>query len=121
MKWNRKAGKALLVAMLAGLLTFLVTGCGEECKVTIQDMNETTEVTANTRQTVKEVLEEAEITLGEQDETDPGLDEKVSNDMEIVVKRYASVTVVGADGTEYPVECVGGTVADAVKEAGVTL
>lgn len=63
MKWNRKAGKALLVAMLAGLLTFLVTGCGEECKVTIQDMNETTEVTANTRQTVKEVLEEAEITL----------------------------------------------------------
>ena len=62
--------------MLACLLTFLMTGCGEACTVTIRDMNETTEVTANTTQSVQDVLEEAEITLGEQDETNPGLDEK---------------------------------------------
>lgn len=118
---KRKTGRILLLAMLSCLLMFLLTGCGEECTVTIQDMQETTEITANTRQKVKDVLEDAEITLGEKDETDPGLDEKVSNGMTIVIKRYAAVTVVDAEGAEHPVECVGGTVSDALKEAGITL
>ena len=121
MEKTRKTGKILLLAMLSCLLMFLLAGCGEECTVTIQDMQETTEMTANTRQSVKDVLEDAEITLGEKDETDPGLDEKVSNEMTIVIKRYAAVTVVDAEGTEHPMECVGGTVADALKEVGVTL
>lgn len=121
MEKKRSYGKYLLISLMACLFMFLMTGCGEECTVTIKDMQETTEMTANTRQSVKAVLEDAEITLGEKDETEPGLDEKVSDGLEIVIKRYAAVTVVGVDGTEYQVECVGGTVADAIAEAGITL
>lgn len=121
MERNKKMGKLLIGILLACLLMFLVTGCGEEYTVTIQDMGETTEVTATSRQSVEDVLEDAGITLGENDETDPAPDEKISGDTEIVVKRFAAVTVVGTDGTEYPVECVGGTVADAIAEAGITL
>lgn len=121
MKRNGKPGKTLLLFIFSCLLMFLMTGCGKEYAVTIQDMQETTEITANSRQKVKDVLDDAGITLGDKDETDPALDEKISGEITIVIKRYAAVTVVGADGTEYPVECVGGTVSDAVDKAGITL
>ena len=121
MKKTKKPVKMVLLFMLSCLLMFLMTGCAEEYQVTIQDGKETTEITANSRQNVKDVLEEAGITLGDKDETDPALDEKISGEITILIKRYASVTVVGVDGTEIPVECVGGTVADAVEKAGITL
>lgn len=118
---SRKLGKLFLGALLACFLMFLVTGCGEEYTVTIQDMGQTMEVTAKSGQKIKTVLEDAGITLGEQDETDPALDEKISGETEITVKRFAAVTVIGTDGAEYPVERVGGTVADAIEAAGITL
>lgn len=117
----KKRGKILLLIMLSCLLMFLMGGCGKEYPVKIQDMQETTEITANSRQKVKDVLKDAGITLGEKDETDPGLDEKISGEMTIVIKRYAEVTVVDADGKEHPAVCIGGTVADALEKAGIML
>ena len=107
---------ALLMAVC--LLSGLLVACGgEEVKLEINDMGAKTEVTTSTDKTVKQTLEAAEIKLGEKDETEPALDTKITKDTkEILVKRYAKVTVVyGNEKKE--VELVGGTVADAVEKA----
>lgn len=108
---------ALLAAVC--LLMGLLVACGEEVKLEINDMGTKTEVTTSAGKTVKQALETAQIELGEKDETDPSLDAKITVDTkEILVKRYAKVTVVyGEEKKE--VELVGGTVADAVEKAAL--
>lgn len=108
----------ILVMVLAGML---LTACGEEYTVSIMDMGEKTEMTVSSGTKVSTVLEEAQISLGEKDEVSPALDERIRESVEIEVKRYAEVTVVDLEGAEHPVALVGGTVTDAVKEAGITL
>ena len=107
---------ALLTAVC--LLSGLLAACGgEEVKLEINDMGAKTEVTTSTDKTVKQTLESAEIKLGEKDETEPALDTKITKETkEILVKRYAKVTVVYGDEKK-EVELVGGTVADAVEKA----
>lgn len=104
-----------------------LTACGEKAKeeskvtVTIKDMGKTKAIEAAVDTTVADALKDADITLGEKDETEPAKDAKITADVKgITIKRYAKVTVVcGSDKKE--VELVGGTVEDAVKKAGFTV
>lgn len=111
-------GIALLMAVLMSALLFTACG-GNPVSVQVLDMGETVVVEGTDDMTVAQLLEKAEIKLGEKDETEPSLDTKWSEASaeEITVKRYAKVTVVNGK-EEKTVELVGGTVADAVKEAG---
>lgn len=109
---------ALVIAICSMVLC--MTACGKDVQVKINDAGVVTEADANTDMTVKEILEKAGISLGEKDETEPVADEKLGEATEITVKRYAKVTVKNGD-EEKTVELVGGTVEDAVKEAGFTL
>ena len=106
-----------LLAAVCLLMGLLVACNGTEVKLEVNDMGTKTEVTTSTNKTVKQTLETAQINLGEKDETDPALNTKITADTkEILVKRYAKVTVVYGDEKK-EVELVGGTVADAVEKA----
>ena len=89
--------------------------------VSVNDGGTKTPVEIETGKTVADALEAARITLGAKDITEPAADTQITEDItEIVVKRYAKVTVV-KDGEEKTVELVGGTVEDALKAAGIVL
>lgn len=108
--------------LLVFLMVFSLAACsGAKVTVTVNDMGTTTDIEASVGMKISDVLAEGKITLGEKDETEPAADAQLTEDVkEIVIKRYAKVTVVkGSDSKE--VEMVGGTVEDAVKKAGFTL
>lgn len=109
---------ALVIAMCS--MMFCMTACGKDVTIKINDAGVVTEADANTGMTVKEILENAGISLGEKDETEPQTDAKLEDATEITVKRYAKVTVKNGDD-EKVVELVGGKVEEAVKKAGFTL
>lgn len=111
--------KAVLLLLVISVI-FCLTGCGKKVTVKITDGNTVTDFEAKTSMTVKEILEEAGIVLGEKDASEPEADTKLKEVTEITVKRYAKVTVKNGK-TEKTVELVGGKVADAVSEAGFTL
>ena len=119
---RKKTGIKLLC--LALVLCFAVCGLtacgGAAVKLTVNDQGNTTEIEATTGDTVAQALEKASVTLAEKDETEPEKESKITDSVkEITIKRYAKVTVVnGSDKKE--VELVGGTVEDAVKQAGFT-
>ncbi len=117
----KKFLKSISVMMVIAVLVTMLSACGKTVTINIVDVDSTTNFETKTGYTVEKVLENAEISLGEKDETEPALDEKITEETkEIVIKRYAKVTVV-KDGKDYEVEVVGGTVEDALKKAGVTL
>ena len=113
-----------LVKIISLALVICLAVCGlsacssKDIKLTVNDMGESKEINATTGMTVADALTKAEITLGEKDETDPEKSTKITEDLkEITVKRFAEVTVVYGDEKKQ-VSLVGGTVEDAVKEAG---
>ena len=114
--------KIICLALIMCLAVCGLTACGaKDVKVTVKDMGATTEIDAKTDMTVTDALAKANITLGEKDETEPEKSSKLKEDTkEIIVKRYAEVTVVNGSEKKQ-VSLVGGTVADAVKEAGYTV
>ena len=89
-------GKILALVMAVCMLSCCLVACGgKEMALTVNDRGTKTEVTANVGSTVAQVLEKAQITLGEKDETEPAKDAKITEDVkEIIVKRYAKITVV---------------------------
>lgn len=108
----------IALVMLMCTLMLSLTACGKAITVSVSDMGETKEIEVTTGMTVEEALESASITLGEKDETTPAKDKKIAEDTkEIVIKRYAKVTVVKGDKSE-TVELVGGTVDQAISKAG---
>lgn len=112
--------KVIALFMALAMSALLFTACGgTPVSVKIVDMGETVMADGTDNMTVAELLETAEIKLGEKDETEPSLDTKWSeaDADQITVKRYAKVTVTNGDDKK-TVELVGGTVEDAVKEAG---
>lgn len=115
--WSKKVS----VFLIAVVCAMLVTGCGEEISVSIFDCGEKTEITTTAGKKVSAILDEAGITLGEKDEVEPAVTERIKEPSEIQIKRFASVTIIGLDGKEYKVELIGGTVADAVQKANITL
>ncbi len=109
------------VVMLLCVMMLTLTACSTAVTLTVKDMGKDTKIEATTGMTVQEALESAKITLSEKDETVPAKDEKITESMtEIIVKRYAKVTVVKGDESK-TVELVGGTVDEAIKQAGFTL
>ena len=111
---------AALAVLTVLVMVFSLTACGGKAvTLTVHDKDAKTEVEANVGMTVSQVLEKAEIKLGEKDETEPAKDEKIAEDTkEITVKRYAKVTVkLGDESRE--IEMTGGTVADAIKKSGL--
>ena len=113
--------KSIIALLLVVVMLGSLSACGAAVSITVRDGAQTTQVETKTGKTVAVVLEEAGITLGEKDETEPAADAKLTKDVsQILVKRYAKVTVVkGSENKE--VELVGGTVEEAVKASGFTL
>lgn len=113
--------KIILSLLLVVLITAAFSACGTAVSITVRDGAQTTSVETKTGKTIATVLQEAEIAIGAKDETEPALDAKLTKDVtEILVKRYAKVTVVKGDEKK-EVELVGATVADAIQKAGFTL
>lgn len=116
MKYRWIAG-AVLAAMCC-----LNTGCAKNVELSIQDMGENRHFAARTGMTVEEALDQANFELGKKDETNPARDTKLTEQTkQIQIKRHVKVTVIDADGNAQAVELAGGTVRDALKQAGVTL
>ena len=115
--------RSVCAIMLACLFAVSFAACAgsKTVTVTVNDMGTATELETQTGLKISEILKEAEIGLGDKDETEPAADTALTEDTKtITVKRYAKVTVVkGSEKKE--VELVGGTVEDAVKKSGITL
>ena len=116
----KRLSTAALAVLTVLVMVFSLTACaGKAVTLTVQDKDAKTEVEANVGMTVSQVLEKAEIKLGEKDETEPAKDEKIAEDTtKITVKRYAKVTVKLGDETR-EIEMTGGTVADAIEKSGL--
>lgn len=120
MKNNMKKIAALVLALLMAALCLTACG-GSKVTLKVNDGGTVTEVEISTDTKIADVLSDAGIKLGDKDISEPAADSEVTADLkEIIVKRYAKVTVV-KDGVEKTVELVGGTVEEAVKAAGFTL
>ena len=114
--------KVIALVMALCMVVACLAACGsKEVTLQVNDMGTKTEIKAATDKTVAEALEAAGIKLGEKDETEPAKDTKITESLtDILVKRYAKVTVVFGDEKK-EVELVGGTVDDAVKASGIKL
>ncbi|MGM0855391.1 MAG: ubiquitin-like domain-containing protein [Bacillota bacterium] len=73
-----------------------------------------------TADTVKELLSENEIKVGEHDKVKPGLSEKVTGDMNVKIDTAFSLKLVNG-GKEQKVWSTSTTVADFLKQQGITL
>ena len=118
-KKESKRNRYRIAACFTALFLSTLPGCGgKEYLVTIQDGEMSYELTEKKSRTVAELLEEAGVELESGDETSPALDQKLSENTEIMVSRSVTVTV-SYDGKETEVSLLGGTVKDACKEAGL--
>ncbi len=70
--------------------------------------------------TVEQALLDNSIVLKEEDEVTPSRDTVIDSDTQVEISRSCQVVVM-ADGKSKTVTCVGGTVEDALKQAGVTV
>ena len=117
----KSVAKIIISLLLVALMSTALSACGTAVSITVRDGSQKTAIETKTGKTVAAVLAEAEIALGEKDETEPALDVKLKKDVtEIVIKRYAKVTVIKGDEKK-EVELVGATVEQAVIKAGFTL
>ena len=119
--------KTNAIRITAALLTLIMTAmlftaCGAaDVSVSIKDSGSVTQIEAKAGTKISDVLSEANIKLGEKDETSPAADTELTEKVtEIIVKRYAKVSIV-KDGETKEVELVGGTVEEALKQSGLTL
>ena len=77
----KRLATAALAVLTVLVMVFTLTACGGKAvTLTVHDKDAKTEVEANVGMTVAQVLEKAEITLGEKDETEPAKDEKIAED-----------------------------------------
>ena len=68
----KRLATAALAVLTVLVMVFTLTACGGKAvTLTVHDKDAKTEVEANVGMTVAQVLEKAEITLGEKDETEP--------------------------------------------------
>lgn len=116
---KRKLGIFSIVFIFCNIVLY---GCSNNLmEVNIYDCQTQTRLMAKEGQTVRELLEEAEISVENQDIVSPKLDSKITDDQaEIHIKRHANVVVVTED-SEINVDLTGGKVQDALEAAGVNL
>ncbi len=130
---NRKANQketrarhmlvSTLLAVVCLALVLCLSACsgGKEVTLTIQDGKSDTTVTATVGETVEEVLEEAEITVGAHDVVTPEPDYQIQEDDTLItIERYMEVTIHDGDDVQ-DVGLYGGTVQDALDEADIEL
>ncbi|MBR4444734.1 MAG: DUF348 domain-containing protein [Solobacterium sp.] len=110
--------KLTMAAVLLGML--VMTGCGKKVEVTITDEEVDTTIETKVPNTVKKILEEAEIVLNEEDETEPALDEKLEDAGRIIIHRMHHVSI-SVDGKKTEAKMLDGTVADILKQENITL
>jgi len=115
-----KLKKVFAVAIILALVLMTITACGTPATVAINDRGAVTEVEVKLPRTVGKILEAAEITLGEEDEVSPSADTKISEPEEIMVLRKNTVNF-SIGGQNKSVVVKGGTVADLLKQEGITL
>lgn len=108
-----------LILILCSISAFF-TACGKEVSVTVTDGKTVTDVIAKSNHTVEKILKDAEIVVSSKDKVEPDLNTKIEDSNTIKISRYAKVTVAFEDEKK-TVELFGGTVKDAVKQAGFTL
>lgn len=116
---KKTVGRAVALLMALCVLAGCLVACGgKEVTLSVIDYGNPTEVKAAAGDTVSKILEANNIKLGDKDETVPAVSEAITAETtEILIKRYAKVTVVyGNDKKE--VEIIGGTVEAAIKSAG---
>lgn len=97
-----------------------MSACSKAVEVTIKDGDVNTTLETKVPNTIEKILEEAEITLNEEDVVEPSLEEKLEDAGEIVIKRMHHVTVT-VDGKEISAKMLGGTVKDLLAQEGITL
>ena len=112
----RKIGAIILILiMVSGL-----TACGKPATISINDGGVITEVEVKLPSTVEKILAAGDIQLGEEDQVNPSLDTKLSEAEEIVIARKHNVEITIA-GSKKSASIVGGTIADLLKQEGITL
>lgn len=121
MKSVRKS-KWIAIFMAAVLAALLLSACGAKTySVKIIDQNTTIAAEATSNQTVKDVLSESGVTVTDRDEVTPALDTKIDENVtEIIVSRYAKVTIIDGEN-KVEVELVGGDASKALQIAGIIL
>ena len=111
--------KKKMVAAGVMMLAFLAA-CGKKAQITIDDSGVKTSVEVSVPEKVDKILEQAEITLGSQDSTDPALGTEIEDAAEIKVLRMNHVKI-SIDGELKEADHLGGTVKDLLQAEGITL
>ncbi|MDE6760047.1 MAG: ubiquitin-like domain-containing protein [Lachnospiraceae bacterium] len=114
--------KAVMWIITIIFCSIILNGCnGDTIRIEIYDGNTQTVLEARSGQTVRKLLADAEISIGNRDLISPSLDTSITaSGMGIWIKRYADVRVETEERT-WAVSLTGGTVQDALNEAGVQL
>jgi uncharacterized protein YabE (DUF348 family) len=100
----------------------MLAACGKKTEITIHDGGVDTKVEVSLPKTVDEILEEAEITVADADETDPAGSVELQDVGEITIRRMLKLTVKTDDGEAKTVEILSGsTVKDVLAKEGITL
>ena len=89
-------------------------------RLTVEEAGQTTSLVAYEGDTVEQALLDNSIVLQEGDEVTPSRDTILEGETQVEIRRACQVTVT-ADGESTSVTHTGGTVADALQEAGVTV
>ena len=120
MKRNMKYKTARLV-LLCGLSALCLSGCGKKISLKIQDGYTETQIEAPQDKTVGEILNLAEIKVGNQDQITPSLETQIHDSgAEVVILRHADVTV-DTGRKSYQVSMTGKKVEDALRQAKVIM
>lgn len=114
--------KSVVFLIVFVFCNIALSGCSNDLiTVNIYDCRTQTRLTTKAGQTVQDLLEEAEISVGDQDIVTPAFQEEITADQaEIRIERHADV-IVETEEAEIPVDLTGGKVQDALDKAGITL
>lgn len=88
--------------------------------ITVNEAGKRTNLIAYRGDTVEKTLEDNNILVKTEDEISPSRETQVSAGLSVEIRRLCRVTVT-ADGKTQSLSLTGGTVADALEQAGVTL
>lgn len=114
--------KIIRLAICTAPLLLLSACGGKAIEVSIVDGHTTTIVEVSSGETVDEILTEAELSVKDRDSVNPSFDTTISEDGSVItVTRNCTVEVICDGAGAVSIEMDGGTVADAIEKAGITL
>lgn len=89
-------------------------------ELAVSEAGEESQLVAYVGDTVEQALLDNSIVLKDEDEVSPSRDTVIAGDTQVDIRRACQVVVI-ADGESHTVTRIGGTVQDALDEAGVTV